>query len=82
MQSKDSVSTNVDYFVEYDNVNGIIIPKTEALNIQVYNVLGNKIDEKYCDVNNVYDTNRLKEGIYFIKVTTSNNTKIYKKINN
>ena len=82
MKSKDSVSTNVDYFVEYDNVNGIIIPKTEALNIQVYNVLGNKIDEKYCNVNSVYDTNRLKEGIYFIKVTTSNNTKIYKKINN
>lgn len=81
-QSKDSVSTSVDYFDEYDNVNGLIIPKTETVIIQVFNVLGNKIDEIYCDVNNVYDTNRLKEGIYFIKVTTSNNTKIYKKINN
>lgn len=82
MQSEDSVSTSVNYFAEYDNVNGIIIPKSGGINVQVYNVLGNKIDEMYCDVNSVYDTNRLKEGIYFIKVTTRNNTKIYKKINN
>ena len=81
-QSEDSVSTSVDYFVEYNNINGLIIPKTEGINIQVYNILGNKIDEMYCNVNNVYDSNKLKEGIYFIKVTTSNNTKIYKKINN
>ncbi len=78
----DTVVTNVDYSDSYEYLDGRILAKKVGTVVQVYDILGNKIDEEVCNVNSVYDSNRLRKGIYFIKVTTSDLTKIYKKINN
>ena len=52
------------------------LPTDTEIKIVLYDILGNKIDEEICNVNSVYDSNRLRKGIYFIKVTTSDLIKI------
>lgn len=78
--SPTSVSDN--YNSDYELVNNIIIPKSAKLNISIYNINGMLIDEKVCNVNQVYDTKQLSLGIYFVKITSKNRIKLIKIINN
>ena len=82
LETKDSVISSVEtyYNLVYDN--GIIMSKGNELNLEVYNYTGILIDKSTCNINKVYDTKLLEQGIYFIKVTDSNKTKILKIINN
>lgn len=82
LQSVDttsSVETIIDESLFY---NGQIVPLYKPVTVDIYNVIGSKVDSQVCNINDVYDLNRLRKGIYIIKVTTDNVTKIYKKINN
>ncbi len=83
LETKDSVIiASVDNVVDYIYNNGVIISNNKELTIEVYNYTGYMIDSKVCDFTKVYDTKLLKQGIYFIKVTDGNRTKILKIINN
>jgi|GEM_PF-1468548 len=83
LETKDTViiaSVNKVDDLVYNN--GVIRSQGKLLTVEVYNYTGLMIDSEVCDFNKVYDTKLLKQGIYFIKVTNSNNTEILKKINN
>lgn len=84
LQTKDSiVNTSVEeYNPDYEIVNNMIIPKTGSLNIEVYNINGMLIGSKVCNVNQVYDTKQDVLGIYFVKITSKDKTRIIKIINN
>jgi len=82
LETEDTTSS-VDYsLMDYTFENGILFSKSNSINIDVYSIVGRRVDSKVCNVNDVYDLNLLGKGIYIIKVTTDNVTKIYKKINN
>lgn len=83
LQSKSGeVESSVKYNPEYEIVNNMIIPRTESLLIQVYNINGMELDNKKCNVNQVYNLNDYNLGIYFIKITSKTNSKLIKIINN
>ena len=76
------VIASVNILSDLVNSNGVIMSKDKQLNLEVYNYTGLLLDSQVCNFNKVYDTKQLKQGIYFIKVTDGNNTKILKIINN
>lgn len=82
-KTKDTiVKSTVENVTDLIYSNGVIMSRDKQLNIEVYNYSGLFIDEQICSFNKVYDTKLLKQGIYFIKVTDGNKTKILKIINN
>lgn len=83
LKTKDTVvKSTVENVTDLIYSNGVIMSRDKQLNIEVYNYSGLLIDEQICSFNKVYDTKLLKQGIYFIKVTDGNKTKILKIINN
>ncbi len=79
---KDSIIASVETDISFVYSNGVIMSKDKELSIEVYNYTGLLIDTQVCNFNKVYDTKLMKQGIYFIKVTDGNKTKILKIINN
>lgn len=53
-----------------------------TLDIEVYNISGVKVDKENCNINEVYNTEQLAKGIYFIKITSKDVIKTIKIINN
>jgi len=82
IQTVDTTSSVEAIIDESLFINGQIVPLNKPITVDVYNVIGSKVDSRVCNINDVYDLNRLRKGIYIIKVTTNDVTKIYKKINN
>lgn len=84
-ETQDTTTTSniVDtYSDRYDFINDMIIPKTEPLDIELYNINGVLIEKKHCNVNERYNTKQNRLGVYFIKVTSKDITRIIKIINN
>jgi len=80
---EDTNTTNIEYYSDsYEIVNGNIIATKNSVDIEVFNINGVLLEKKYCNINQVYNTKQNKLGMYFIKITSDNRTKIIKQINN
>lgn len=83
LQDTTTISSIVNtYSDKFEFINGNIIPTTEPIDIELYNINGMLIEKKSCNVNERYNTKQDRLGVYFIKVTSKEITRIIKIINN